>query len=86
MTANQIAYWNLQETKRSNQVRELETERSNRAKEFETQRSNMAKEDISWYETHWKERQGDSREAREWVFGGVNQIKSAATFGLATGG
>lgn len=57
MTANQIAYWNLQETKRANaaneaemnranMVREAETERSNRAKERETARTNRANEGI----------------------------------------
>lgn len=44
MTANQIAYQQLQETKRSNVAKESETSRSNRAKEFETQRSNRAQE------------------------------------------
>lgn len=44
MTANQIAYWNLKETERSNRVREGETERSNKARESETFRSNLAKE------------------------------------------
>lgn len=44
MTANQIAYWNLQESKRSNIRRETESERSNRARERETFRSNVAHE------------------------------------------
>lgn len=51
MTQNQIAYWNLQETKRSNAAREQETNRSNLMQEQlklgsleETQRSNRAKE------------------------------------------
>lgn len=44
MTVNQIAYWTLQETKRSNTAREAETERSNKAKEAETYRSNLARE------------------------------------------
>lgn len=44
MTQNQIAYWSLQETKRSNLIREAETERSNKAKETETNRSNVARE------------------------------------------
>lgn len=49
MTANQIAYWTLQETIRSNQVREAqnsesiqEVERSNRAREALTQFSNVS--------------------------------------------
>lgn len=44
MTANQIAYWNLEETKRSNLAKETETNRSNVAKETETNRSNLANE------------------------------------------
>lgn len=44
MTQNEIRYWELQEAKRSNQVRENETERANRAKEVETNRANLAKE------------------------------------------
>lgn len=51
MTGNQIAYWNLQESKRANQAKEQETLRSNLAKEqlgsetlSETKRSNIAKE------------------------------------------
>lgn len=54
MTANQINYWNLQETGRHNRVTEAETERHNRrtedidlAKLSETTRHNMATEDIS---------------------------------------
>lgn len=46
MTSNQIAYWNLQEAKRSNVARETETSRSNRAKEGETSRHNVAQEYI----------------------------------------
>lgn len=44
VTYNQIAYWNLQETKRSNLAREAETIRSNRVQEAEAIRSNMARE------------------------------------------
>lgn len=43
MTANQIAYWNLQEQKRSNQVREGETMRHNLTTESETARDNVFK-------------------------------------------
>lgn len=46
MTANQIAYWNLQEQRRSNLERERETQRSNLAKEKETNRSNLAREHL----------------------------------------
>lgn len=59
MTHNQIEYWKLQESKRSNVAKETETnranlaserenERSHRAVEQETRRSNLARED----ETH----------------------------------
>lgn len=53
MTANQINYWNLQETKRHNVTTEGETERHNRATEGidlgrleETRRHNVASEGI----------------------------------------
>lgn len=46
MTSNQIAYWNLQELKRSNVARETETNRSNRAREGETSRHNVVQEYI----------------------------------------
>lgn len=42
MTSNQIAYWQLQETKRTNQAREAETHRSNRATEGLTARRDTA--------------------------------------------
>lgn len=44
MTRNQIAYWELQETKRTNRAKEAETHRSNTAQEKETNRSNLARE------------------------------------------
>lgn len=44
MTRNQIAYWELQESKRSNRAKERETNRSNVAREIETNRSNLAQE------------------------------------------
>lgn len=44
MTQNQIAYWSLQETKRSNAAKEKETNRSNLAVEKETNRHNVATE------------------------------------------
>lgn len=48
MTANQIAYWNLVETKRANQAKEMETNRSNVAKETETQRHNVEQEQLGY--------------------------------------
>lgn len=47
MTANQIAYWNLQELNRSNVAKETETNRSNLVKEQETKRSNLANEALT---------------------------------------
>lgn len=44
MTANQIAYQQLEETRRSNLAKEAEANRSNVAKELETNRANQAKE------------------------------------------
>lgn len=44
MTRNQIAYWDLQESKRSHRAVEKETNRSNLAREAETYRSNLARE------------------------------------------
>lgn len=46
MTANQIAYWSLDETKRANLAREAETNRANLARETETHRANVASEGI----------------------------------------
>lgn len=51
MTSNQIAYWQLEEAKRANRVKEAETERGNRAQEqissernAETERHNRVSE------------------------------------------
>lgn len=44
MTQNQIAYWNLQETKRSNVAKEQETSRHNVATEKESERHNTVSE------------------------------------------
>lgn len=48
MTNMQIAYWNLQELKRSNLARETETNRSNLVNEGENRRHNMQSEGIGW--------------------------------------
>lgn len=57
MTANQIAYWTLQETKRSNLIKEGETRRTNLANEgikrsqiYETTRANRAQEALKGQE------------------------------------
>lgn len=47
MTANQIAYWNLQEQTRHNRRTELEAERHQRADEDERRRSNLVREKVS---------------------------------------
>lgn len=47
MTNNQIQYWNLQESKRSNRAVESETQRTNMAKEAETHRSNLEREALA---------------------------------------
>lgn len=44
MTSNQIKYWSLEETKRSNRANERETNRSNVAREVETNRHNVITE------------------------------------------
>ncbi len=62
MTANQLTYWNLQETIRSNKEREKETNRANLAKEGENFRSNTAQEKIAWAEQARKEE--DSKYSR----------------------
>lgn len=68
MTANQIAYWNLQESKRSNLAKELEMNRSNVAKELETNRSNVAKEK----ETHRSNRQKEKIDTARTIITGVD--------------
>lgn len=62
MTANQLTYWNLQETIRSNKEREKEMNRSNLAKESENFRSNTAQEKLAWAEQARKEE--DSKYSR----------------------
>lgn len=56
MTANQIAYWSNEETKRSNLAREFETNRSNVAREKETERHNKYQEGLE-----------TSKEVRSWA-------------------
>lgn len=46
MTSNQIDYWELQESKRSNRANEKETNRHNTTTEKETNRHNVATESI----------------------------------------
>lgn len=46
MTHNQIEYWKLNETKRSNLANEAEAKRANQARELETNRANLENEAI----------------------------------------
>lgn len=62
MTANQIAYWKLEEDKRSNRAKELEENRSNLQNELltaerngETERANRARERLTENELDIKE-------------------------------
>lgn len=84
MTANQIAYWNNQETIRANQAREKETHRANVAKEAETNRSNVAQET----ETNRSNlaREGETHRHNQWdegirlanaITGGIRDVSSA---------
>lgn len=56
MTQNQIAYWNLQELKRSNKEKEKENYRSNSAKESENYRHNVSTEQLGYGELAEKNR------------------------------
>nr|AVX53793.1 putative ORF1 [Marmot picobirnavirus] len=65
MTANQIAYWNLRETERSNVAREAETSRSNLARENETKRHNIANEQFNISSLNETRRANLEREHRD---------------------
>lgn len=91
MTANQIAYWNNQETIRANMAKEAETNRANRARETEENRSNLAREQ----ETHRSNvaNETESHRHNKWdeglglaktITGGIRDVSSA--FGSATKG
>lgn len=77
MTQNQIAYWKLQEDKRSNLARETETNRSNLARETEEHRSNVASEDIRRFEAQAQKEYQDSMAAMKAVDTGVNFVGKA---------
>lgn len=81
MTQNQIAYWTLQETKRSNQVKEAETQRTNKANESirqqnvdETNRTNLVNEQIKQFTA--------DKQAKRWEFQNGVDIANAATGGI----
>lgn len=83
MTGNQIAYWNLEEQKRSNRAKETETNRTNLVNEgiksdtlAETKRSNLIQEGI-------KRDDVDSQIKRRSVQNGVD-ITSTVFDGIGT--
>lgn len=63
MTTNQIAYWNLQEQKRSNRAVEQETARANIAREMENIRHNTTTESIQDYTS--------KQQAKRWSYQNV---------------
>lgn len=69
MTRNQIAYWELQESKRSNRARETETHRTNLAQETETNRANLARETETNRSNLARERQAAIDSARSYDLG-----------------
>lgn len=84
MTTNQIAFWNLKETERSNKAKEdeahrsniakeTETVRSNQAREQETNRSNLASERITSSNNKWR----NANETARTVLQGVKQYQDA---------
>lgn len=81
MTQNQIAYWTLQETKRSNQVKEAETQRTNKVNESirqqtvdETNRTNLVNEQIKQFTA--------SEQAKRWERQNAVDIANATTGGI----
>lgn len=67
MTANQVAYWQLQETKRDNVARLTESNRHNVAVENETVRHNTAQHE------RW-----DTQSTIEGVNTGINAVSTLA--------
>lgn len=93
MTANQVAYWNLQETKRSHQADETERNRSNVAREAENYRTNYANEQLKKYGIDVQKSRVDvqnQNETANTIFNGVKtgaglvggSLKSMLTLGL----
>lgn len=79
MTRNQIAYWELQQTKvrdaetaRSNKAREAETHRSNRANEIELNRANRAREFETNRANMAAELQNKINSDRKWIMDNKN--------------
>lgn len=79
MTRNQIAYWELLQTKvrdaetqRSNKAREAETHRSNRANEIELNRANRAREFETNRSNMASELQNKINSDRKWIMDNKN--------------
>lgn len=67
MTKNQIDYWNLQETRRSNRAVEAETSRHNVATEGETNRHNVATEALDLGKLNETTRHNQATEGLGWA-------------------
>lgn len=78
MTQNQIAYWTLEETKRSNQARETETNRSNSAREAEEHRKNVASEDIARFRAKNEKEYQDAMATNAAVNTGIKAVGTVA--------
>lgn len=72
MTANQLAYWRLEEDKRANRAREGETHRSNLVNERETNRSNVAREREANRSNLAKEGIESTRNSQNFLLGKLN--------------
>lgn len=86
MTQNQIRYWELQEQKRSNQIREAETERANRAKETETNRANVEQENLKADIQTSEKKLNNARAVGEAFKAGKTVVDSLATIGSMISG
>lgn len=83
MTQNQIAYWNLQETKRSNVSREFETHRHNVADETETNRHNVRTENETSRHNLVGERETNRHNLASESFN-ISQLQEAYRHNVAT--
>lgn len=76
MTANEVAYWNLQEQKRANLVDEAERQRANMTKEVETERSNRVREQETARANRAQEDLGQQRVDTETLTGTLSGVGS----------
>lgn len=87
MTQNQVAYWNLQENRRSNLAREAETHENNVGTRRENQRANMAREAETSTHNRATEKLQREKNTADAVIGGVSAtgqlLKGAAPLLLA---